>query len=989
MRPVMDCAEILKRIEFLMGRAGIGLDIIDSDFNIRYIDPAWARAYGDPSGKRCYQYFMGRTARCPRCGVAKALRTRRVVTSQEVLKREGGKPIKVTSVPFRAGSGRWMVAETNVDITDMKKNEDAIRLSEAKYRALFEYSNDAIIIADTVTGKLVDCNSRATELTGYSKKKLLSMRAAQLHPKYAVKDAMAHFRMLAAGRPNVVYTVVLTSRGKIIEVSISGSRIISGGKKLLIGIFRDITAQKEAERKISYLAKLSEECPNPIIRIGMDKKVLYANKVAKTGLGVRGVREGDLIPKRWRSYFNKLVRGKGILRDIEATMPDARTFSWTAIFLPRERYVNVYGVDVTAKRKAQDQMRRSETRFRTIFNSAAIGAVISSIDGRIVDVNHAFCDFIGYPAKYIIGKTVRDITYPDDWPASRRFLRRLAKGFKPGMLEKRYICRDGALKWGEVTSMVMKTDDRGPAYTIAQIQDITERKKAESALRESMSKIKSISDNLAGGLIYQIVRKKDGTRKFTYVSDKVNDFYGVTPIQAMNDPRLIYGRVHHEDRARLRREEESAFRAMRTFESEARIVGPDGNIRWSYFISHPNKLSDGSTSWDGIEFNITDRKKAEMALLEANSALSSTLESSFSGMLVVDSYGKITRFNKRFADMWGIPRPVMVSGSDSIALRYVTKRLKHPKQFISRVRYLYKHPLQESRDIIEFKDGRFFERYSRPQMIGREVAGRVWTFHDITEIKKAEKVLERDKTELRRLVREKSDELLNANKELYRSRRLSELGTLAATIAHELRTPLAAIRTAAYNIRSKSRNASLTSHIDTVEKKVSDSDRIIKNLLFYANIKPPQREKVVICDLLKECVGLTKEMFRCGGSSIRVACKRHKDLTLDADPVQLKEVFYNLLSNACEACGSRKPRILISISLSRRYAKISVKDNGCGIHKDDVNRLFEPFFSKKPKGTGLGLAISRQIIELHNGRISVKSEFSKWTEITVLLPVGK
>ena len=631
MKSNFDCAGLLKRIEFVLCRSKIGVDIIDSGFNIRYIDPGWAKVYGNPAGKKCYRYFMRRSSPCSGCGVTKALRTKKMTVSEEVLKYEGNKPIKVTTIPFKDKSGKWMVAETNVDISDLK------------------------------------------------------------------------------------------------------------GKEL--------------------------------------------------------------------------------------------------------------------------------------------------------------------------------------------------------------------------------------------------------ALNASLDQLRSIGDNLVGGMIYQIIRMKDGARKFTYLSGNVKNLYGVTTREAMENPDLIYGRVHSEDRRRLRLGEEAAYRAMRTFSAEARIVGPDGKIRWAYFISRPKKIAGGATLWDGIEFDITDRKTSEGALLESNSALESIIESAFTGIMVVDLYGRITRFNKKFVEIWKIPKAVMDSRSDRLAIESATKQLRYPEKFVAGVERLYRNPRQSSYDLIEFKDGRFFERHSRPQIIGSEVVGRVWTFHDITSIKEAERVLKRDKKSLRKLVNSKSAELINAREELYRARRLSEIGTLSATIAHELRTPLAAIRTAAYNIRSKSKDSRLSSHVENIEKKVMDSDRIIRNLLLYCSMKNPQPEEVVIYDLLKECVGITRDVYHDRISSIRVVRRCRRGLSIEADPTQLSEVFHNLLNNACEASGAGKARIIVSIHSANDMVNVTIKDNGVGIDPEDLKRMFEPFFSTKQKGTGLGLPVCREIVNLYNGEIRIKSKKGKGTEITVSLPI--
>ena len=113
-----------QQIEFVLGATRTGLDIVDSDFNIRYIDPEWQKLYGLPDGKKCYEYFMGRNEVCPGCGAAKALETKTTVVKETVLVKEGNRPVQVTSIPFVGRNGEWLTAQVYVDITERKKMEE-------------------------------------------------------------------------------------------------------------------------------------------------------------------------------------------------------------------------------------------------------------------------------------------------------------------------------------------------------------------------------------------------------------------------------------------------------------------------------------------------------------------------------------------------------------------------------------------------------------------------------------------------------------------------------------------------------------------------------------------------------------------------------------------------------------------------------------------------------------------------------------------------
>jgi PAS domain S-box-containing protein len=162
-----------------------------------------------------------------------------------------------------------------------------------------------------------------------------------------------------------------------------------------------------------------------------------------------------------------------------------------------------------------------------------------------------------------------------------------------------------------------------------------------------------------------------------------------------------------------------------------------------------------------IATDITQRKMSEEELRdrerhikEALSLLNATLESTADGILVIDRQGRMTKFNRKFVQMWNIPEAIVRSRNDDEALAFVLEQLKDPDGFLSKVRELYSQPEAISNDVIEFKDGRYFERYSQPQMIEDKIAGRVWSFRDVTDRKKAEDELKKREKELQKRVKE-------------------------------------------------------------------------------------------------------------------------------------------------------------------------------------------------------------------------------------------
>lgn len=154
-------------------------------------------------------------------------------------------------------------------------------------------------------------------------------------------------------------------------------------------------------------------------------------------------------------------------------------------------------------------------------------------------------------------------------------------------------------------------------------------------------------------------------------------------------------------------------------------------------IQELNTLRDADSCLCGV----SDQEQSGKNLQEALSLLRATLESTADGILVVNREEKVTSFNRKFLEMWQIPESIVSSRDDNDLLEFVLNQLKDPQGFLSKVRELYNHPDAGSLDILEFRDGKLFERYSQPQRIGDTVVGRVWSFRDITEHKKAEEEL--------------------------------------------------------------------------------------------------------------------------------------------------------------------------------------------------------------------------------------------------------
>ena len=250
--------ESQRQIEFVLGATKTGLDIIDSQFNLRYVDPHWAKIYGNWSGRKCYDYFMDASAPCTGCGVSQVFETKQMAVTEEIMPKEGNRPVRVISIPYQDINGEWLFAEVNVDITEQKKKEDALRESERRFMDVLYASDDAILLINDNT--FVDCNEATARMLGYAtRQEFLQTHPSELSPpeqpdgQSSFEKAEEMMRLAFDKGYKRFEWIHRRANGESFPVEASLTPIVHEGQNLLYCVWRDITQHKRAEEEREIL----------------------------------------------------------------------------------------------------------------------------------------------------------------------------------------------------------------------------------------------------------------------------------------------------------------------------------------------------------------------------------------------------------------------------------------------------------------------------------------------------------------------------------------------------------------------------------------------------------------------------------------------------------------------------------------------------------------------------------------------------------------
>lgn len=505
-----------------------------------------------------------------------------------------------------------------------------------------------------------------------------------------------------------------------------------------------------------------------------------------------------------------------------------------------------------------------------------------------------------------------------------------------------------------------------------------ERKTVEEALKESEQKYRRIVETSREG-IWLI----DDQDKTTFVNRQMAELLGYTVEEMLNHSfyEFMDEAARKEAESNLKRRSEG-ISAVHDF----RFKRKDGSDLWAIVSTNPVFDDKGKFAGAlGMVTDITERMKAGEALKIKDMAI----ESSINAIGITDFKANLTYVNPSFIKLWGYDSEKEVLGKSA------QEFMRDEEKILDVIKILNEKGSWVGEMVARKKDGTFFDVQLSTSMVKDDSGSPLCMMAsvlDITERKKAEEEIEAWNRELEKRVKEKTDELVNSQEQLLRSEKLSAMGHMAGGLAHELNSPLAGLLPMIEKYKNKAEKDSKEyNELMLMLKAAEHMSKIIRDFGVFSR---ETKGEFYVLDL-KEAIEdtLSFSMSRFKQKNIQLNRKYEEKLPLiKGEKTELQQVFLNMNTNACDALSpGGELTIKTGISEDGNDVIMEFIDNGTGIEKEKLGRIFDPFYTtKRPgKGTGLGLSVSYSIIEKHGGSISVESEPGKGTRFSICLPAVK
>jgi PAS domain S-box-containing protein len=637
-----------------------------------------------------------------------------------------------------------------------------------------------------------------------------------------------------------------------------------------------------------------------------------------------------------------------------------------------------------------------ELRHSGILNQLAEGVIVADADGRLTFVNEA--------AERIHGVNRLDIE-PDQYSATYHLFTEAGDPYPPNELpltravrgerveEARWRVRrpDGTELLVIGSARPLFGDNGAQLGAVLTLRDDSARDAAEREVRESEARLRALTDNLPGSVVYQLRTDSQGrSRQFLYVSQAHEEMTGVTAEAVLADATLPYRMVHPDDQARMFEAGAAAIAQRAPYDLEVRYVKIDGEVRWSRMISAPREQPDGSLIWDGLQIDVTDRVMAQLELEELNKTLEKRIREAvaqhqvladvvestdaFIGVLGLDF--EILAINRANIDEFERVYGVRPAAGDNM-LELLADQPEHQQQ----VREFWSRALAGEEYSFEAEFGSA-ERatYQIKFNVLRDAEGKQFgAFNIVTDVTQ------------QRLDRER---LAEAEERIQQAQKIEAIGQLTGGVAHDFNNLLMVISSGLDLLERQTDQGRRDRIRGAMRNAIDRGSTLSRQLLAFSRRQPL---KPVAVSLPHQINGMRELLDGSLRGDVHVRTEFPEDLwSVEVDPGELELVILNLAVNARDAMPNGgtitiRGENLVDQSdpeISGDIVRLSVIDTGTGMSPGVVAKAFEPFFTTKEigQGSGLGLPQAYGFAQESGGVIRIASEADKGTTIALLLP---
>ncbi|MGV7928765.1 MAG: PAS domain S-box protein [Spirochaetota bacterium] len=872
-------------------------------------------------------------------------------------------------------SGLWTIIRR-------KRAEDQLKESETRLRSIIDNSPLGIhTYALEPGGRLVftGANPAAAKMIGIDINSRIGEAIEEVFPPLAGTEIPERYRRAAAF--NELFKLEQVEYRDDLVSGLYEVYAFQTSPGNMAAMFLDVTKRRQAEETLreseERFATAFRVSPAPLVLseietgrfIDVNERWLQIlGHTREETIGHTSYELGIWEDPDIRTRMGKLIQSEGSFRDMPvrfiAKSGSHRDVLWSAetITLGGRKIMLSLIYDYTERKQAEDALRESEERFSKAFMASPMPMGISDIEtGCFIEVNEQHVRVTGHTREETIGHTSVELGLWTTPGAREKIIATLRKDGSIRGLPVRWITKSGMQRdvlWsGEIITLA------GRNVLLSLMYDYTERKQAEDALRESEERLRTIGDNMPGGMIYQIIYKTDGSRYFTHVSAGVERQHGHTADEVLADASLLYRQIHDDDIERMTREEQRGLRELDTYEIEARFIIPTGETRWYRLLSRPRRLENGDIMADGIEMDVTERRRNEERIADLyiemeRKVLERTEELRAANQGLTEAN---TELERTLSEL-GRAQNQLVQAEKLAALGQIAAGMAHelntPLGAI----------LSSNRSIIEIMKSKLpgFPRF----LAGLSKTERRWfeelsseSFHRSVDLEKS--VDRARRKELKSMLQQAGVENITSLLDMIIELGIHDsLANYRDLLRHERRDEI--LSNAAMLFRVRRLN-------EIIAVAADKATHVVGALKSYLRRDDAEKDGPVDVHVEMETIltlyhnklkhGVTvKKRFATGG----VSARGNRD--------RLNQVWMNLINNALQAMDYRGT-LTISTEHAGEWIIVSFSDTGTGIPESIRDRIFEPFFTTKKhgEGIGLGLDIARSIVEGAGGRIEFES----------------